>query len=149
MDLARQQARSAVRVLVCGGRDFDDQAIVYRGLDLFHGKQMISLVIHGKQRGVDTLAGRWARLNGIDELPFSADEDFAKWGARGGSIRNGRMLRVGKPSVVLAFPGGPGTRNMIGQATLAGLPILRFLTIRGHVTCYTWSCASGELAGTR
>jgi hypothetical protein len=115
-----------VRVLVTGGRNYLERPIVHRGLDLFHGKQLISLVIHGKcsQGGVDLFASEWARLNGIEELPFPADKDFARWGARGGSIRNGRMLREGNPDVVLAFPGGNGTRNMVMQSRMAGVRVL-------------------------
>jgi hypothetical protein len=113
-----------VRVLVCGGRDFEDRAALWNGLDMFHGKHLISLVIHGNQRGADTLAGMWARSHGIAEKPFDAADDFARWGARGGSIRNGRMLREGNPDVVLAFPGGNGTRNMVMQSRMAGVRVL-------------------------
>lgn len=113
-----------MRTLVCGGRDFESKDAVWRGLDMFHGKHLISLVIHGNQRGVDTFAGMWARSHGIEELPFDATADFKKWGKRGGSVRNGRMLRDGKPDIVLAFPGGPGTRNMRTQAAFVGVRII-------------------------
>jgi hypothetical protein len=33
------------------------------------------------------------------------------------------MLDEGKPDLVLAFPGGRGTRNMVGQAKRAGVPV--------------------------
>jgi hypothetical protein len=33
------------------------------------------------------------------------------------------MLDEGKPDLVLAFPGGRGTRNMVGQAKRRGVPV--------------------------
>jgi hypothetical protein len=47
------------------------------------------------------------------------EEYKAKWdkyGKSAGPIRNKKMLDEGKPDLVFAFPGGPGTNNMIKQA---------------------------------
>ena len=41
---------------------------------------------------------------------------WTKYGKSAGPIRNAEMLRFGKPQLVVAFPGGDGTENMIGQA---------------------------------
>jgi hypothetical protein len=38
-------------------------------------------------------------------------------------IRNSKMLAEGKPEMVLAFPGGRGTANMVKQARSAGVSV--------------------------
>lgn len=92
-------------------------------LDYYHDSNPFSVVIHGAARGADTLAAEWARDRGIPVLPFPADWDSHPRAA--GPIRNAQMLREGKPDVVIAFPGGRGTANMIDQAERAGVPVLR------------------------
>jgi hypothetical protein len=110
-----------MRLLVCGGRDFSDTERAYKVLDRLHRAHGIDVVIEGDARGADRIAGYWARRNRVDNLKFPAD-----WGAHGraaGPIRNGKMLAEGKPDMVLAFPGGPGTADMLRRAREAGLPI--------------------------
>lgn len=111
------------RVLVCGGRDFVDHARVHAVLDHYHASNPFSVVISGAARGADTLAAEWADTRGISVLPFPADWDGHGRGA--GPIRNAQMLREGKPDVVIAFPGGRGTADMVRRAEKAGVPVLR------------------------
>ena len=51
------------RVLVCGGRNYDDVGEVYRRLDSIPD---VSLIIEGGANGADTLAQNWASENDID-----------------------------------------------------------------------------------
>jgi hypothetical protein len=111
-----------MRVLVCGGRDFSDTVRVYRALDELKRHNVIDAVIEGDARGADRIAGYWARKNRIDNIKFPADWD--KDGRAAGPIRNERMLREGKPNLVLAFPGGKGTANMKRLAEQAGVPVV-------------------------
>ena len=113
-------------VLVCGGRDYDDRGRLYNVLDrlnyLYRG---FLCVIHGAARGADTLAAEWAEASGIPTLPFPIlPEDWEAHGRLAGPIRNAPMIREGKPDVVIAFPGGPGTRNMRRQAHAHGIVVL-------------------------
>jgi hypothetical protein len=48
------------KVLVCGGRDFDDRVAVYAELDRLHADLSFAAVIAGGARGADTLAVEWA-----------------------------------------------------------------------------------------
>lgn len=111
-----------MRLLVCGGRDFSNTEWAYSILDELHRKNNIDVIIEGDARGADRIAGYWAQRNRIDNLKFPAD--WNKYGKSAGSIRNTKMLKEGKPDLVLAFPGGRGTANMIGQAQRAGVPVL-------------------------
>lgn len=49
--------------------------------------------------------------------------EWSKYGASAGPRRNKQMLGSG-PSLVVAFPGGKGTRNMVKQARNAGIEIM-------------------------
>lgn len=114
---------AAPRVLVCGGRDFwDVPRLEHR---LYHAWVTcggFSVLMHGKcPRGADRLAGLWAQTHNIPVLEFPADWD--RYGKRAGMIRNQRMLDEGKPNLVIAFPGGPGTANMVARANLAGVMV--------------------------
>jgi hypothetical protein len=103
-----------MRVLVCGGRHFDDRPFLNRSLNRLHRVRPITLLIHGASKGADTLAGEWALAKGITVDPYPADWD--RHGNLAGRIRNGQMLRASKPSLVVAFPGGTGTHDMKWKA---------------------------------
>lgn len=105
-----------MKLLVCGGRDFFDAERMHRLLDLIWP----TIVIHGCARGADAMAANWAVKNGVPHQCFRAD--WQSLGKRAGHVRNRQMLVEGKPDMVLAFPGGVGTANMIGQAMQAGVP---------------------------
>lgn len=109
-------------VLVCGGRNYWDQQAVFGVLSGLHHDQPISLLIHGGAKGADSLAGVWAYRNGVPCREFAAD--WEKYGKSAGPIRNRQMLDEGKPELVVAFPGGAGTRHMIEAAARRGLPIV-------------------------
>lgn len=108
------------RVLVCGGRDFYDWRYLSLVMDELHALHAIKLVIEGEQVGADKVAKWWAKRNGIEVLGIEA-----QWTARGivaGRRRNVQMIAEGHPDVVVAFPGGPGTRNMLLIAKRCSIP---------------------------
>lgn len=106
-----------MRVLVCGGRDYKDIDKVIEVLSNIHPTS----VIHGNAAGADDLADIWSRANEIPVIPFSAD--WGKFGKKAGTIRNKQMLEEGKPDLVIAFPGGKGTANMVQLAKEAGIEV--------------------------
>lgn len=110
-----------MRVLVCGGRDFSNTALAYRTLDSLRKETGFDCLIEGDGRGADRIAGYWARKNRIDNRKFPAD--WTKHGRAAGPIRNQRMLDEGKPDLVIAFPGGSGTADMVRRAKAAGVPV--------------------------
>lgn len=112
---------TGLRVLVCGGRNYSDNAKVWDKLNLLHIRRGIGVVIHGAQRGADQLGEYWAKANDVLHIPFKPDWDA--YGPAAGPIRNKRMLDEGKPDLVIAFPGGKGTADMIWQATERGIPV--------------------------
>jgi hypothetical protein len=109
------------RVLVCGGRDFSQKEILFNVLDEAHAANPIDCLIHGAARGADQLAADWALDRGILCKAYPAD--WAHEGRGAGPKRNQRMLDLGKPHIVIAFPGGRGTEDMMERARKAGVPI--------------------------
>ena len=106
------------RVLVCGGRDYHDKYRVYSTLDRLRLIFDISTLIHGGAPGADSLAASWAQVRGIKTEAFIAD--WLKYPKSAGPIRNRQMLDLGRPDLILAFPGGAGTAHMVRIAREAG-----------------------------
>lgn len=110
-----------MKVLVCGGRDYADARALAEVLDAIGRETPITRLIHGAARGADSLAAAWAKSRGIPASAFPAD--WKTDGRAAGFVRNARMLREGRPEVVVAFPGGKGTAHMVNLARAAGVPV--------------------------
>lgn len=109
------------RVLVCGGRDFANWELFKRELNRILPDGPVTF-ISGMARGADTFAVKYAQYLGDEVLKFPAD--WEKYGRGAGHIRNQQMLDEGKPDLVIAFPGGRGTANMIERAKKAGVEVV-------------------------
>lgn len=111
-----------MRVIVCGGRNYTDRDRIHNTLLALNSELgPFKCVIHGDATGADHEGMLWAEMMGIPHSPFRPD-----WHAQGraaGPIRNQRMIDEGKPDLVIAFPGGRGTQDMIDRARVAGVPV--------------------------
>ena len=120
-----------MRVLVCGGRDYNDYEYVRYFMDDFceiHGlsnneyKMPNNItVIHGGAKGADSLVDQWAVVNWVPIEEYKADWDTH--GRAAGPIRNQQMLDTGI-DYVIAFPGGKGTEHMKNIARKAGVTVI-------------------------
>lgn len=109
-------------VLVTGGRDYTDRDQVRKTLDTVHKEHHIQILVHGCATGADTLAASWAMERGIQPAGCPALRDF--YGPKmAGGVRNRAMLWL-RPELVVTFPGGSGTANMVAQAKQAGLKVV-------------------------
>lgn len=124
------------KALICGGRTFDRWSELQRVLADRHAERPFSLIISGGAPGADRMAEKWANIHHIPLCVFPPN--WTHLGKRAGPIRNGWMLEFGRPDVVIAFPGGHGTLDMMSQARAAGCPVI---AIGG------WSDPSKEPAG--
>lgn len=109
--------------IVCGGRDFiptpKDQQNLVRALR----KHKITWVRDGKASGADEFAHQVADRMGLDTDRIPAN--WKEHGRAAGPLRNQRMLDAEpRPSLVIAFPGGSGTDNMIALASRAGIRVV-------------------------
>jgi hypothetical protein len=113
---------SEVRLLVCGGRDFDDQELAFAELDKIHRARGVAVVIHGGARGADSIASAWAKSRGVPVLVFKPD--WRRFGRGAGPQRNAEMITNGRPSLAIAFSGGSGTRDMVVRLHAARVPVI-------------------------
>jgi len=112
-----------IRMLVCGGRDYADKDTVFLELDAILADNVIDCVMQGAATGADHLARLWCLSREVDCLNFKADWDRDKKAA--GPIRNQRMIDEGKPNLVVAFPGGRGTTDMVSRAKKARIQVIQ------------------------
>lgn len=111
-----------MKVLVCGGRNYHDSNKVAEIL----GGILPDLIITGGATGADQEARQWAAKLGAPICMFPAQWD--RYGEAAGPIRNAWMLEFGKPDLVVAFPGGRGTADMISKARKAGIEVCEVVT---------------------
>ena len=132
-----------MRVLVCGGRDYNNFGTFGIAMDMVHDELLHAnpptVVIHGKcKTGVDAMAQRWADMHGCDVLAFSADwndlshadaviklsRNGPAYDAKAGPRRNQKMIDEAHPDLCVSFPGGKGTDDMVARARRAGIKII-------------------------
>lgn len=120
-----------MRVIVTGGRQYADPAHVWRTLDnIDRDLDQIRCVIDGASDdvtgpyvGADYWGHQWALARTRPAMRYHAD--WRTYGRAAGPIRNQRMIDDGKPHLIVAFPGGNGTHNMIALAEKAGIEVIR------------------------
>lgn len=111
-----------MRVLVCGGRDYPHREKVWDVLDDLHKDRPITQLIEGAATGADQWARTWAWTE--KEITIrSFPADWEAHGRKAGPLRNQRMIDEGKPDLVVAFPGGRGTADMVRRARAAGVEV--------------------------
>lgn len=125
--------RRELRLIIAGGRDFDDFSLMQQTLfNLFdkyrwRAKTDVITIISGCAKGADTLGIRYANMHHYRVKKFPADWDT--YGKRAGFIRNKQMADFAADErhcgVLVAFWDGEsrGTKNMIDTATQAGLEV--------------------------
>lgn len=141
-----------MRLLVCGGRDwwrldrvplkpngmYDKDSAEYkksREILLYSLKcidaivpydegEMLSdvTIITGGAKGADEVGQEYAIVNWLPYEEYPAQWD--KYGKGAGAIRNQQMIDEGRPTMVIAFPGGKGTADMVARAKKAGIPVV-------------------------
>jgi predicted Rossmann-fold nucleotide-binding protein len=82
----------------------------------------ISRIVTGGATGADHFAEEWAKLARVSRSVYLAD--WNQHGKGAGPIRNQEMLDKGQPTLVIAFPGGKGTADMIARARAAGIEVM-------------------------
>lgn len=108
-----------MRVIACGGRDYNDAPTVEFVIGLL---PRTATVIHGAARGADELAHAAATSRGLDIEQFPAD--WQTLGKAAGPERNRRMLASGA-DLLIAFPGGNGTRHMTNIARREDITVMQ------------------------
>lgn len=112
-----------MKVIVCGGRAYNDKETVWTVLDAYP----VTFLIVGydpnnpKFQGADQLAYEWAKERGVPGKCYPAN-----WTAfgRGAGPRRNFIMATTRPDVVLAFPGDRGTADMMAKARHAQIEVV-------------------------
>jgi len=133
-----------VRAIICGGREYQMDAVDWWRLDALHAADREPLGCHGcelgpleavyegEADGADKCALAWAESRGIPVERFPVTpQDWREFGKAAGPLRNQAMLAGHSPrgpvppaELVIKFPGGPGTANMSEEAEARDVPVL-------------------------
>jgi predicted Rossmann-fold nucleotide-binding protein len=114
---------TGLRVLVCGGRNYADEPAFMSAMGKLHRDTPIAEVVTGGATGADTMAALWA--GSIGAVLHVIKADWNRHGKAAGPIRNQEMLDRFPPHLVVAFPGGSGTADMIRRSEAAGFEVWR------------------------
>jgi hypothetical protein len=94
----------------------------YNKLDELHRRLGFTFVAEGGANGADTTAFWWRKSRGVPGDTWKAD--WKQHGKSAGPIRNQLMLFESKAELVIAFPGGTGTADMVKKAKTAGVDVI-------------------------
>ena len=107
------------RILVTGGRDYRDRTTLHAALEDYPDMTHLA---QGGADGADALARQWA-LRRPSVVVATYPAHWKTEGRMAGPLRNQRMLDEFRPDLVVAFPGGRGTADMVMKAKAAGVPV--------------------------
>lgn len=128
-ELYRQAYLNAYRVIVAGGRDFDNYEYMSQQLDeLFWNSSNFDSrqikIISGMADGADTLAIRYADEHRLTKILFPANWKYHHRFA--GFLRNEDMLSIATHLVAFWDGKSSGTKHMIEIAQAKGIPVWIF-----------------------
>ena len=113
------------KVIVAGGRDFTDYALLESALQHLLSKKSDVEIVSGVARGADSLALQFAAKNNLPVKIFPANWDL--YGKSAGFIRNKEMAGYADACVCFWDGKSKGTADMI---RLSGLYKLQLRIIR-------------------
>ena len=110
------------RIIIAGGRDFDDQKMLSEVMSRYPGMLWSDIVNGMCPTGADALGHQYAKQRCMKIHEFPADWD-SSFGKKAGVIRNSAMAEFA--DVLIAFWDGKsrGTRDMIYKALQHGLEV--------------------------
>ena len=101
-----------MKTVVTGGRDYTLTSEDLDFLSDLAAKLPITELVTGAASGADAGAEAWARSHGLTVTRVPAD--WKRYGRGAGPKRNEQLATLGE--VVIAFPGGKGTLDMVNRA---------------------------------
>lgn len=111
------------RVIVAGGRDFNDYSLMKNKLDYYLNeisKIYDIVIVSGTANGADKLGEKYASEHGYKVNRFPADWSLGK---KAGPMRNKEMSENADACVVFWDNQSRGTKNMIDNAVKRKLPL--------------------------
>ncbi|WP_248805026.1 DUF2493 domain-containing protein [Pseudomonas sp. MWU13-2100] len=110
-----------MRVLICAGRYYLNAAMCRKALEAYHQTRRISVLIHGGNQFLGSEVEDWARENGTHLVRYPSN--WQLYGKQAERRRNQFMLTDSEPELVIAFPGGHDTEELLAQAKAMNIEI--------------------------
>jgi len=110
-----------MKVIIAGGRDFNDYEKLCRFCDKVLSKQNEIEIVSGTARGADKLGEKYAVDNGYDIKRFPADWD--RYGKSAGYRRNAQMAEYADALIAFWDGKSKGTEHMINLANTVNLKV--------------------------
>jgi hypothetical protein len=111
-----------MRLLISGGRHFDDAASILSELNRIHAEYPVTVLIHGGLPAIGSAAEDWARQNDVHIIRYPAN--WSLLGKQADAKRNRFMLEDSRPDALLAFPGGRHLQELVQHARAKGMPVI-------------------------
>ena len=113
-------------IIVCGGRHFENYALLCKTLAENFGND-IEEIVSGHCQGADTLGEKWAKEHDVPCKIFPAE--WKRYGKKAGPMRNKQMVDYidgfsKKAVVAFTSPNSVGTRNTIALAKRKGISVI-------------------------
>lgn len=106
--------KSAMKIIVCGSRTFDDYALLSKMMNGLTRKFKEMVIVSGAAKGADALGERWAFSRMITVKRFHPD--WETYGKGAYSRRNQEMIDYADRLVAFHDGESPGTKQMIELA---------------------------------
>jgi len=103
-----------MRVIIAGGRFFDDYDLLKKKVDSILKECTNIVIVSGMAKGADTLALNYAKEKGYNTIEMPANWD--KYGKSAGYRRNEDMARISDACIVFWDGKSKGTGHMINIA---------------------------------
>ena len=100
-----------MKLIVAGGRDFNNYKHLAMVLDYYNEKGVITEIVCGVANGADSHGEYWAKVNGVPIKYFPAK--WKKYGKAAGTIRNSEMAKYADALVAFWDGSSTGTKHMI------------------------------------
>ena len=121
--------QEASRVIIAGGRDFDDYEYMstklnelFKDPNTFNNKMI--KVISGMAKGADSLGIQYADENKLTKILFPAN--WKEYPRIAGFLRNNDMLSIATHLIAFWDGKSSGTKHMIEIAQMKGIPVWVF-----------------------
>lgn len=114
------------RILVCGARDYNKPSYFREQMDRLVKSHFADkfVIIHGGHGGVNILAAQWAALGDYPTLEIRGNTPY--YHSASERIQNQWLMDWGRPDLVLAFPGGRNTEDIVRHAKERGIHVIPF-----------------------
>lgn len=135
--MPKAKAGKKIKLVIAGSRKLTDYALIDKAIDFARlDRELITEVISGGAKGVDTSAKAWAENNGVPFKEFPAlwkdlkakpcsvgSNQYGEYNKMAGFNRNRQMADYGDILLAVWHEGARGTEHMIEEMKCRNKPV--------------------------